>query len=113
MAFNYATKKFAVLSQENAAVWIGDFDPEKVDFTSEEGSVYHLPKSDTCQTIFCNAEGIQWLDNYRLLIASDKAKSSQPYWCSTHDQSIHIFSMPPGWDPWQPAGGKDTVDAEE
>lgn len=103
MAFNYATKKFAVLSQENAAIWIGDFDIEKVDFASENGIIYHLPRSDTCRTIFCNAEGIQWLDNYRLLIASDKAKSTQPYWCGTHDQSIGIFAMPHGWDPWQPA----------
>jgi hypothetical protein len=109
MAFNYATKKIAILSQENAAVWIGDFDIEKVDFASENGIIYHLPRSDTCQTIFCNAEGIQWLDNYRLLIASDKAKSKQPYWCSTHDQSIHIFSMPPGWDPWQPAQNSNDI----
>ncbi len=109
MAFNYATKKFAVLSQENAAVWIGDFDIEKVDFSSEEGVLYHLPRSDTtCQTVFCNAEGIQWLDNYRLLIASDKAKSTQPYWCGPHDQSIGIFAMPPGWDPWQPAASQNS-----
>jgi len=113
MAFNHATKKIAILSQENAAVWIGDFDIEKVDFASENGKIYHLPRSDTCKTIFCNAEGIQWLDNYRLLIASDKAKSKQPYWCSTHDQALHIFSMPPGWDPWHPAQNTyDYLEAE-
>lgn len=103
MAFNHATKKFAVLSQENAAVWIGDFDLERVDFTSESGVIYHFPRSDTCQTVFCNAEGIQWLDNYRLLISSDKSKSNQPYYCGPHDQSIAIMAMPPGWDPWQSA----------
>ena len=53
--------------------------------------------------LYCNAEGIQWLDNYRLLVTSDKAKSSQPFWCDTKDQSIHIFALPPGWDPYAPA----------
>jgi len=30
--------------------------------------------------IYCNAEGIQWVDNYRVVVASDKAKARQPYW---------------------------------
>lgn len=30
--------------------------------------------------IYCNAEGIVWVDNYRIAIASDKAKARQPYW---------------------------------
>lgn len=32
------------------------------------------------QMIYCNAEGIVWVDNYRIAIASDKAKARQPYW---------------------------------
>lgn len=32
------------------------------------------------QMIYCNAEGLQWVDHYRLVVASDKAKARQPYW---------------------------------
>ena len=32
--------------------------------------------------IFCNAEGIQWVDHYRVVVSSDKAKAKQPYWCA-------------------------------
>lgn len=39
------------------------------------GTVRHLS-----QMIYCNAEGIVWVDNYRIAIASDKAKARQPYW---------------------------------
>jgi len=85
---------------------IGDFDIETINFTSEEGTIYHLPRDNHCHMIYCNAEGIQWLDNYRLLVSSDKAKSRQPFWCDAKDQSIHIFAMPPGWEPHEPAGGR-------
>jgi hypothetical protein len=44
--------------------------------------------------IFCNVEGISWLDDDRFIISSDKAKSTQPYRCTHHDQSIHIFALP-------------------
>ncbi len=38
----------------------------------------HLPLLP--QIVYCNAEGIQWIDNYRIVIASDKAKRYQPFW---------------------------------
>jgi hypothetical protein len=31
------------------------------------------------QMIFCNVEGVQWLDDVRIVIASDKAKKDQPF----------------------------------
>lgn len=34
------------------------------------------------QMIYCNAEGIQWVDHFRIVVTSDKAKSRQPYWCA-------------------------------
>jgi hypothetical protein len=57
MALNHALGKIAVLSQEDAAVWIGDFDVDNVDFASEEGVVYHMPRDNHCQMIYCNVEG--------------------------------------------------------
>ena len=44
--------------------------------------------------IYCNVEGIQWLDDDRLVIVSDKAKSAQPYWCTIHDQTLTLFALP-------------------
>lgn len=102
MAINEEINKIAILSQENSAVFIGDFDVHKREFLSESGIVFHLPRDNHCNMIYCNAEGIQWLDDYRLLIVSDKAKSKQPYWCDQKDQSVHIFSFPPFWDPAKP-----------
>ena len=59
MALNHATGKMAILSQENASVWIGDFDIDAIDFTSDGGSVYHLPRDNHCEILYCNAEGVQ------------------------------------------------------
>lgn len=46
----------------------------------------HTPDSAAWpQIVYCNAEGISWIDHYRIVIASDKAKSNQPFWlaCSS------------------------------
>jgi hypothetical protein len=39
-------------------------------------------------------EGIAWLDDMRFIVSSDKAKKTQPYRCTVHDQSIGIFALP-------------------
>jgi hypothetical protein len=44
--------------------------------------------------IFCNVEGVQWLDDVRLVIASDKAKKDQPFRCVDHEQRVSIFALP-------------------
>jgi hypothetical protein len=44
--------------------------------------------------IWCNVEGVEWLDNERLVIASDKAKSTQHHRCTDKDQSIAIVALP-------------------
>lgn len=103
MAYNYETQKMAILSQEDSAIWIGDFIGDELRFASEEGQLFHLPRDNHCEMIYCNAEGIVWVDNYRIAIASDKAKARQPYWCDAKDQSIHLFAMPMNWDPYSPA----------
>jgi hypothetical protein len=99
MSYNHAIGKLAIVSQENASVWIAPFDIDALEFPSEQGQIFPLPRDNDCRVIYCNAEGIQWLDNYRFLIASDKAKATQPYYCMEKDQSIHIFALPPSWKP--------------
>lgn len=42
--------------QEDSEVWIGEFDKEKLEFTSN-GEHYHFPRSDHCEQIYCNIEG--------------------------------------------------------
>ncbi|KAF6264263.1 hypothetical protein COO60DRAFT_171905 [Scenedesmus sp. NREL 46B-D3] len=85
--------KAAVVSQESSAMWVGSFDFEALEFTSE-GAVYHFPRDNHCDMIFCNVEGVQWLDDVRLVIASDKAKKDQPFRCVDHDQRVSIFALP-------------------
>ncbi|RMZ52055.1 hypothetical protein APUTEX25_001249 [Auxenochlorella protothecoides] len=93
MAIDYNLGRIAILSQENAAFWVADFDIESLDFVGT-GSIVHLPRNEHCEIVYCNAEGIQWIDAYRVIVVSDRAKATQPYHCDEHDQSVHIFGLP-------------------
>ncbi|KAI8468140.1 MAG: hypothetical protein J3K34DRAFT_428254 [Monoraphidium minutum] len=87
--------RVGITSQENSALWIGHFDFEELEFVrNEEAQVYHFPRDNHCEMIYCNVEGITWLDDSRIIFSSDKAKSTQPYRCTAHDQSIGIFALP-------------------
>lgn len=48
----------------------------------------------TTQMTYCNVEGIQWIDDVRIAIASDKAKKTQPYRCVAKEQRVSIFALP-------------------
>ncbi|KAI3426207.1 hypothetical protein D9Q98_008584 [Chlorella vulgaris] len=113
MAYNYETQKLAVLSQEDSALWVGDFVADKLEFASEEGPTFYLPRDDHCRIKYCNAEGISWIDHYRVVVASDRAKSTQPFWCDQLDQSIHLFSMPRLWDPYTSSARMAAVQAAD
>jgi hypothetical protein len=41
--------------QENSAVWLGDFDFDKMDFVGN-GAYFHFPRNDHCDQIYCNVE---------------------------------------------------------
>ena len=43
------------MSQENSAVWLGEFDFDKMDFVGG-GAYYHFPRNDHCDQIYCNVE---------------------------------------------------------
>lgn len=105
MAYHRDMKKLAILSQEDAAVALLDFDLDTLRFADDAeagGVVWHLPRDANCDVVYCNAEGIAWLDEYRVLIVSDKAKSKQDVACVRHDQSAAIFVVPSGFDPYDP-----------
>lgn len=99
MAIHPGLGKIAILSQEDAAVYIADFDIDSLTI-KDDGAIYHLPRDAHCNKVYCNAEGIQFLDEYRLIIVSDKAKKDQPFHCDEKDQSVHIFAFPAGWNPY-------------
>jgi hypothetical protein len=46
------------------------------------------------QIIYCNVEGIQWIDDVRFVIASDKAKKTQSFKCVNKEQRLSIFALP-------------------
>ena len=81
----------------------GEFEPDKAEFS--EGKVYDFPRSqDGCEAIYCNVEGIHWINEGAddsaapgtLVAVSDKMKSRgrQPAICHDKDQSVHLFALP-------------------
>eukprot|EP00898_Chlorokybus_atmophyticus_P008557 jgi/Chlat1/8702/Chrsp88S08072 len=87
--------RVAVISQEDAALWIGKFNWDDFSFdTSDAGGLYYFPKDHECKTVYCNVEGIAWIDDHRFVTTSDSAKADQPYTCTIKDQSLHIFALP-------------------
>jgi hypothetical protein len=87
--------RLAITSQEDSEVWLGDFDFEKMEFLGN-GEHYHFPRNDNCEQIYCNVEGVEWIDDDRLMLASDRAKATQPFICTPRDQSVHVMVLPHG-----------------
>lgn len=65
-------------------------------FEESGGRVLQFPKSEDCHTVYCNIEGIHWMNNEMLLAVSDKMKGrgKQNYRCLEKDQAIHAFVLP-------------------
>lgn len=102
----------AVLSQESSALWIGRFDYDAMDFDPDvAGAAFLLPRNRRCDMVYCNAEGLAWLDGLRLAIASDRAKSNQPFWCTEKDETVGVFALPDGAE--KMIGGWDEEEATE
>ncbi|KAK9824334.1 hypothetical protein WJX72_009522 [[Myrmecia] bisecta] len=88
--------RIGITSQEDSAIWVGTFDFDKMEFTDDPGEVYHFPRDSHCDMVYCNIEGIKWLDRMRIIVTSDRAKADQPYQCVAKDQSVHVFVLPHG-----------------
>jgi len=63
---------------------------------TDEGSVYHLPRNDACQIVYCNISAVQWLDDRRITVASGVAPPGSPWPCMSKSESLHQFLLPPG-----------------
>jgi len=97
--------RVVITSQEESQVWFGNligknedglWDIAKMEFSPKKTVVYDFPKNDQCQTIYCNVEGIHWINDEMLMAVSDKMKSKgkQDFRCFDKDQSVHVFVVP-------------------
>jgi len=84
--------RVAISSQEDSRVWIGQLNIK--DWSFSHGKIYDFPRNANCEIVYCNIEGIHWLNEHLLVATSDKMKSKQPHQCFEKDQSVHIFALP-------------------
>ena len=93
-AISLEHNRLAVISQASAKLWIGTFQDNEWDFV-DEGVIYVFPTNKKKKIIYCNVEGICWLNPNQIVVVSDKCKTStQPKRCQQKEQSIHIFNIP-------------------
>jgi hypothetical protein len=95
--------RVAITSQEHSAVWLGQakgidngiIDPIEFDF-EVESTVLQFPKDGGCHNIYCNIEGIHFMNDDMLMAVSDtmESKGRQDFRCHDKDQSIHAFVIP-------------------
>ncbi|OEH79669.1 hypothetical protein cyc_03293 [Cyclospora cayetanensis] len=104
--------RIAIASQEGSTLWIGKINQEEVTddkgqrsvvLSSPEelevlpgGRVLHFPRDESCEIMYCNIEGIAFINDRLIAAASDKAKRWQDHRCVEKDQSLHVFSLPHG-----------------
>jgi hypothetical protein len=76
--------RMAITSQEESQLWVGSmlgqtdgglWDIDALKFHSTDATVYDFPKNANCETVYCNIEGIHWLEDDMLMAVSDKMKS--------------------------------------
>lgn len=64
--------KVGISSQEESQFWVGQllgqnesglWDVDAMAFDPDKGMLYDFPKNDQCETIYCNIEGVHWLND--------------------------------------------------
>jgi hypothetical protein len=101
------TGRVAVASQEESQLWVGTllgrntenglWDVDRMEFDPfDDGTLYDFPKDHDCKTVYCNVEGVHWLNHDMLIAVSDKMKGrgKQDFRCFEKDQSVHVFVLP-------------------
>jgi len=85
--------RVAVVSQENAMLWVGRFQEQSWDWC-DDGHSYSFPRADDGEIHYGNVEGVSWITQNRIVAVSDRKKAAQPERVAEKDQSIHIFDIP-------------------
>lgn len=67
-----ATGRVGISSQEDSQFWVGQllgqneaglWDINAMEFDPEKGTLLDFPKNDSCETVYCNVEGVHWLND--------------------------------------------------
>jgi len=86
--------RLAVVSQASAQMWVGTLDFETWQI-SEAGKIYEFPRDAEGKEIYCNVEGVAWLNDKQVVTVTDRRKKGkQAKRCDQKDQSIQIFELP-------------------
>jgi hypothetical protein len=96
-SLDFRNDYLTVISQASSAMWVGRLRAQPTgleDPFEDDGHLFLFPRDDKGRIIYCNLEGVTWLENDRLVVVSDKRKANQPGRCARKDQSIHIFKLP-------------------
>ena len=92
-----------VVSQEESRLWMGQllgrlangtWDVEQLALDASVSRVWEFPRSEACEVVYCNVEGVHWMGPRMIVAVSDRSKKKQPERCRTKDQSIHVFQVP-------------------
>ncbi len=87
-------RRVAIVSQASSLLWIGQLHADSWTLI-DEGQIYQFPRTRKGKPLYCNIEGVVWLDAQRIAVVSDRAKPrKQAKRCRRKDQSLHIFSIP-------------------
>lgn len=98
--------KVGISSQENSQFWVGQlmgqnkdtglWNVDELEFDPKIAVVYDFPKNDNCEIVYCNVEGVHWLNDDSIMAVSDKMKGrgKQDFVCHEKDQSVHVFVLP-------------------
>lgn len=87
-----ADNQLVIVSQESSSLWVGKLDDDNWQIT-EPGRIYRFPNNGQEEMVYCNLEGVAWVDNKNLVLVSDASKVEQPASCREKDQSIHRVSL--------------------
>ena len=82
--------KFAILSQESSALWVGELDTAMN--WKNSGKLYNFPLEEGLPK-YCNLEGITWINENTVALVSDSAKKKQPPRCKEKSEMIHIWEL--------------------
>lgn len=78
--------KIGISSQEESQFWVGQllgqnkhglWDVNATKFDPAIGKLMDFPKNDSCETVYCNIEGVHWLNDDMIMAVSDKMKGKR------------------------------------
>lgn len=81
----------AIVSQLSSALWLGRLNTTTWQF-ADEGVVYGFPRTSAGLAQYCNVEGVAFLGENKVVVASDKSDGMPP--CNDKDESLSIFILP-------------------